>query len=57
MSDKKHDIKLFIINNPNSCVRKFSLIAELFDVTEDYVFRCFRELNISPRSRPKHYKG
>lgn len=57
MTDKKHDIKLFIVNNPNSCVRKFSLIAELFDVTEDYVFRCFRELNISPRSRPKHYKG
>lgn len=57
MNNKKHDIKLFIINSYGTGLRKFSAIASLFGVTEDYVFRCFRELNISPKSKPEHCRG
>lgn len=55
MENKKHQIKHFIVSNPGE--RKQSYIASLFDVADDYVCIVFKELNISPRSKPEHYVG
>lgn len=55
MENKKHEIKHFIITNPD--VRKQSYIASLFDVADDYICRVFSELNISPRKKPDYCVG